>query len=433
MRIVTATCWVGRGIASTTPQKIKISAKEMESALHLFDQQTSHATASGSQDNVDSTDPSQDLLNEFHDLASFTNNEGDLEIDGSDSEEDEDFAIKADDNLLLLGCVIDDDGILEVHVYNDEEGSFYPHHHYALEEAPLCIEHIAFEPRSRTSGNFCAVGTGASEIDVWNLDITNSICSTFVLGSAKSSRHKSTKQTKRKKLVCHTDSVLSLAWNKTIEHILASSSADKSIILWDLEIAKGSAVLNGHSAEVSSVKWHPKEASSLLSGGWDRTVKLWDGREERFEKQWTNFESQIDAVAWCLHRDTDFIASESNGRIHHVDVRTGVIHSTMAHKGGIAGLSINPLMDNCLLTCGTSGVARIWKLNSAGHFVSVFKRQLKTKQLFCCDFCPNVRWLAAFGGKGGTGEALWKISEHKNVLEAFETCSDDGSDNNGAT
>lgn len=36
----------------------------------------------------------------------------------------------------------------------------------------------------------------------------------------------------------HSGAVLSLAWNRLTEHVLASGGADSSVILWDLEETK---------------------------------------------------------------------------------------------------------------------------------------------------------------------------------------------------
>jgi WD40 repeat protein len=42
---------------------------------------------------------------------------------------------------------------------------------------------------------------------------------------------------------CHTDAVLCLDWNASAVHILASGSADESVILWDLDEAKPATVI----------------------------------------------------------------------------------------------------------------------------------------------------------------------------------------------
>lgn len=40
----------------------------------------------------------------------------------------------------------------------------------------------------------------------------------------------------------HSGAVLSLAWNRLTEHVLASGGADSSVILWDLEETKPATV-----------------------------------------------------------------------------------------------------------------------------------------------------------------------------------------------
>ena len=61
-------------------------------------------------------------------------------------------------------------------------------------------------------GNFCAVGSMDPVIQVWDLDLIDSLEPAFVLG-----RKKSKKKTKISKGIGHTDAVLSLAWNSQVE------------------------------------------------------------------------------------------------------------------------------------------------------------------------------------------------------------------------
>ncbi len=81
-------------------------------------------------------------------------------------------------------------------------------------------------------------------------------------------------------LIQHTNWVLGLAFSPDGK-LLASSSADKSIILWDVAARQPSgAPLTGHTAWVRSVAFSP-DGKLLASGSDDMNVILWDAASRR--------------------------------------------------------------------------------------------------------------------------------------------------------
>ncbi|AFZ13498.1 WD40 repeat-containing protein [Crinalium epipsammum PCC 9333] len=67
---------------------------------------------------------------------------------------------------------------------------------------------------------------------------------------------------------------------------LASSSADCTIKLWDVETGKEIRTLTGHEDSVSSVSFSP-DGKTLASGSSDKTIKLWDiGLDSLMKLSW---------------------------------------------------------------------------------------------------------------------------------------------------
>ena len=96
-------------------------------------------------------------------------------------------------------------------------------------------------------------------IQVWDLDIINCIEPAFSLGKTGSVK-------KNRARVGHKDAVLSLAWNKSYEHVLASGSVDKTILLWDLETKTPNTTITAFNEKVQCLQWHKLEAQTLLAG-----------------------------------------------------------------------------------------------------------------------------------------------------------------------
>ncbi|KAG9396447.1 Guanine nucleotide-binding protein, beta subunit [Carpediemonas membranifera] len=76
---------------------------------------------------------------------------------------------------------------------------------------------------------------------------------------------------------------------------LLSSSADQSIILWDLETRKKVQSFQEHTEDVMSVSMAP-DNSTFVSGGLDKVARIWDLRTGRSVQHFPGHELDINAV-----------------------------------------------------------------------------------------------------------------------------------------
>ena len=93
-------------------------------------------------------------------------------------------------------------------------------------------------------------------------------------------------------LVGHSMRAFGVAWSPLLPGYLASSSDDKSVMVWEVNLNRSVAALSrtdiapttvapikrliGHTAFVRAVSWNYEHRHLLLSGSWDSTIRKWN-------------------------------------------------------------------------------------------------------------------------------------------------------------
>jgi WD40 repeat protein len=60
--------------------------------------------------------------------------------------------------------------------------------------------------------------------------------------------------------------------NLCCSHVMASGSADQTVLLWDLNSGMVATTLSSFEEKVQTLQWHPFEGQTLLVGSCDKSV-----------------------------------------------------------------------------------------------------------------------------------------------------------------
>ncbi|PNF40490.1 putative periodic tryptophan protein 1 [Cryptotermes secundus] len=405
--------WVRKGVAKEIPEKVQLTEEELQEILNETRAEVRTVEEDDSGNKGTQKNPISDAFDEYHfdqyddedtkpnaglfigDLALYSSGHGDpyVTLDGSedDDSEKEDDMINPKDNLILVGHVEADTSILEVYVYNEEEGSLYVHHDLLLPAFPLCIEWLNYDPGEEKPGNLCAVGSMSPVIGVWDIDIVGCLEPVFELG------HRANK--KKGIARCgHRDAVLDLSWNTNVTHVMASGSADQTVLLWDLNSGMVASTLSSFEEKVQTLQWHPFEGQTLLVGSCDKLTRVFDCRVEDSHRDWA-VNGEVECVLWDHFNPFNFLVGTNSGSIHYIDCRSDTsLWELSAHTKEVTGLALSSQCPGMLMTAGGDAKLRTWDI-LGGKPSLVYDQQQKLGALLCLDACPDLPFTVCIGGE----------------------------------
>lgn len=388
-----------------------------------------------------------------------------------ETEEDkEELQVYPTDNMILATRTEDDISYLDVYVYDDgagfhsdeipvEEGdeydpdvargmvrdsALYVHHDLMLPAFPLCVEWIDYKVGSSSEepGNFAAIGTFDPQIEIWNLDSVDKAFPDLILGEPEENSAASLGKSKKKKgkkkghvTTHHTDAVLSLAHNRQFRTVLASTSADHTVKLWDLNNATAArSMANIHSNKnVSSSQWHMQNASILLTAGYDSRAALTDVRisdEAQMSKYWSVLPGEEIETATFASENIILCGTDA-GNVYSFDIRNNEgskpVWTLKAHDAGISSLSCNRFISGMMAT-GAMGEkqVKLWKFPTEATAGSsgpgmVLSRDFDVGNVLTSSFAPDIEVAGniVIGGVS-KGLKLWDVFSNRSVRRVFQ-------------
>lgn len=386
------------------------------------------------------------------------------------TEEKQELQVYPTDNMVLATRTEDDISYLDVYIYDDgagfhdvqvpqEEGdeadpdvakglvrdsSLYVHHDLMLPAFPLCVEWLDYRPGSQSDdpANFAAIGSFDPQIEIWNLDCVEKTFPDMILGEPEQGSGASLKNKKNKKkqknhhvTTHHTDAILSLAQNRHFRAVLASTSADHTVKLWDLNNGTAArSMASIHSGKnVSSSEWHKTNGSVLLTSGYDSRVALSDVRisdESQLSKYWSVLPGE-EVESSTFANENVILSGTDSGNVYAFDIRHNAgskpVWTLNAHDAGISCLCANDFIPGMMSTSAMGDkTVKLWKFpleqnNTGGLGPSmVLSRDFDVGNVLSVSFANDVEVAGnmAIGGVN-PGLKLYDVFSNKTVRKSF--------------
>lgn len=420
--MISSICWVKRGQLKPVPVKYQPPEEEMEKfARHLEEEdELPDLEEEGMEEKKKETETARRRRRMEEEV------DPELFDDEDDLDDLENFVIRPTDGILIAATSDEEEySHLDLYIHEEEEDNLYIHHDMLLPSFPLSLAFFDHPLPSTTpppKSNLVAVGTFEPGIELWDLDIVDSLEPAAVLGGSVESTFdypKNKKNQKKQELKpgSHTEAILSVAWNKFFRNILTSGSADCSLKFWDLAQL---TCLHTYQSDnkVQGLSWHPVESNILLGGNLGGTICLFDVKNPKAIHQ-HKLPTDIECLQWNPIVTHEFMASTDDGNITCFDARSleKPLYTFLAHKKSASGFAFNPVTKNFLASVSVDKHVKLWDLNQ-GQPVCLHKENLDMGKLFCASFYADSPHQLGIGGSN-TKPLIYNTSTVSAVTERF--------------
>ncbi|GJQ11133.1 hypothetical protein GpartN1_g2924.t1 [Galdieria partita] len=442
--MISALVWVPRGASQNKENEIEdfISNSCIIGEHEEVMQESESDSSSVSVDDV--------LAPELNSLTHQDTLQENYERDQEDEEEKEDLQYRETDAVVICGLTEDEVSSLVFYVVEDTEDGphLYPHHDLVLSSFPLSLawSDVSSFDRWRNCRSCVAVGSLIPQIEIYDANAIDELEPVAILGETRVSRRSSSSaksRTKRrpKKVDSeyHTDSVLSLSWNRNEKQFLASGSADCTVRCWDITTCKSVRTWAHHEKEVQSVCWHEKEPTLLLSGSFDGTVSLLDTRvDQNIPNFCLSVSSDVEAVCWVPtswggDASFQFLTTLEDGTMQLFDSRmtssesqlSVALWSCKAHAKAVSACTFSAHFKGLLVTGSLDESLRLWDCKDNRPQLVKEWSTTGVGAIFATQFCQDKEmsnWLALSGSKGKL-ELMDILTIGDTLVQHFPECS----------
>jgi serine/threonine protein kinase len=188
----------------------------------------------------------------------------------------------------------------------------------------------------------------------------------------------------------HDDAIWQITFSPDGKTI-ASASDDKTVKLWDVQAGTVKQTLTGHSDAVNSVAYSP-DGKTLASGSKDKTIKLWDAQTGALQHTLSGHSDWVDTVAFSPDGKT--LASGSKDQtINLWDAQTGAFKRTLTgHSDIIWRVAFSP-DGKTLASASYDRSVKLWDAQTGALKLTLGPTSARS---------PDVIWTVAFSPDGKT-------------------------------
>ncbi|RLN14325.1 hypothetical protein BBJ28_00012117 [Nothophytophthora sp. Chile5] len=209
----------------------------------------------------------------------------------------------------------------------------------------------------------------------------------------------------------HSRKVLALGFNCD-GSLMASGSNDRTIRIWETASERESTDLRGHTDAILSLAWDPTAPHKLASTGADKTVRLWNAKTGRITHS-MSLPNEASSIAYS--HDAKYIVASNLDCITLIDTRKvrvvrRMVNPFEAHEVQFSKSGFLFVAAGHAAGYGTFEIMRVVAEKKGNpNLESVHKVVAHAGSCVCLDFHPSGRYLA-LGGLDSL-VSIWDLEE----------------------
>ncbi|KAF2074004.1 hypothetical protein CYY_004680 [Polysphondylium violaceum] len=200
-------------------------------------------------------------------------------------------------------------------------------------------------------------------------------------------------------------------WNNVSPNLIASSS-NSSVFVWDLENSKFPLLsqFQSHSRAISDLSWSLFDQNILATTSADSFINIWDLRSSKKAMKIKSLSSHILSavqVKWNKF-NSNVLASAHEGNLKIWDLRAdNKEFSTTVHSSKVYGIDWSPHVENEIMTCSQDKSIKIWNYPTAKpkQIITTGHPVLRAKYL------PIGNGIVTISDRGENHIRLWDLKD----------------------
>ena len=187
--------------------------------------------------------------------------------------------------------------------------------------------------------------------------------------------------------------------------LVTCCGADKTCRVWQYKTKRLIHQLAGHSQKITCVKLFSGE-KNVVTGSADRSIRIWDISRHIYTQTTTlRHSSTTNCVDVCVEAQP-VVTGHLDGGVRFWDVRSGdrVLDIAALHEGGVTSVQWKPGSSHQVLTCGRDSTLKIIDVRTESVLKTFQNSALRISSNNArCSFSPDAagKYVACGGGDNG--------------------------------